>query len=187
MIGTTRQDRVSRSLADGPYAAGGGIDAAAGIVDTFVDRPRTVSNRERDFVGANDGGVKIDSCEDDLSALIRELLVSRVQFLGVVSARPAKGGFTAKGNPGERDLLLQKGSTTLAVIEAVVCGASVPKQKLTSHFPKAFWVLDMPPVFFISPMRTAKISLPSWTISGKRLNITPAGFKVSQARRHPPH
>jgi tetratricopeptide (TPR) repeat protein len=80
--------------------------------------------------------VKIDSCEDDLSALVRELLASRFQFLGWSVPDQSKGGFTAKGNPGERDLLLQKDTATLAVIEAVVCKESVAKQNLTSHFQK---------------------------------------------------
>ncbi len=83
-------------------------------------------------------GVDFTSCEDDLTALIREFLVSRFQFLGWSVPDQSKGGFTAKGNPGERDLLLQKDSTTLAVIEAVVCEGSVPKHNLTSHFQKLF-------------------------------------------------
>jgi tetratricopeptide (TPR) repeat protein len=81
-------------------------------------------------------GVKIDSCEDDLSALIRELLASRLQFLGWSVPDQSKGGFTAKNNPGERDLLLQRDTTTLAVIEAVVGKPPLPKQNLTQHFQK---------------------------------------------------
>jgi tetratricopeptide (TPR) repeat protein len=83
-------------------------------------------------------GVDFTSCEDDLTALIRELLVARFQFLGWSVPDQSKGGFTAKGNPGERDLLLQKGSTILAVIEAVVCKESVSQQNLTRHFKKLF-------------------------------------------------
>jgi hypothetical protein len=87
-------------------------------------------------------GVKIDSCEDDLSALIRELLASRVQFLRWSVPDQSKGGITAKGNPGERDLLLTRDSTTLAVIEAVVCNRPMTQQSmkddLTYHFRKLF-------------------------------------------------
>jgi hypothetical protein len=97
------------------------VRAAAGSVTSLVPMMKTV---------------KIDSCEDDLSALIRELLASRFQFLGWSVPDQSKGGFTAKGNPGERDLLLQKDNATLAVIEAVVCKESVTKQDLTSHFQK---------------------------------------------------
>jgi len=48
----------------------------------------------------------------------------------------SKGGFTAKGNPGERDLILQKDSNTLAVIEAVVCNETLDRNNLTKHFKK---------------------------------------------------
>ena len=84
--------------------------------------------------------VKIDSCEDDLSAHFRELLAAGFRFVGWSVPDQSKGGFTDKGNPGERDLLLQKNSSTLAVIEAVVCNRPVTqewsRQELTSHFQK---------------------------------------------------
>ena len=104
--------------------------------DTFViDHVRSAAGSVTSVVPMMEG-VKIDSCEDDLSALIRELLGSRVQFLGWSVSDQSKGGFTANGNPGERDLLLQKNTTTLAVIEAVVCKTILPKQSLTRHFQK---------------------------------------------------
>jgi hypothetical protein len=80
--------------------------------------------------------VDFTSSEDDLSALVRELLRSRLQFLNWSVPDQSKGGFTAKGNAGERDLLLQKDSTTLAAIEAVVCRTSVSQTNLTYHFKK---------------------------------------------------
>ena len=81
-------------------------------------------------------GVEMNSCEDDLSALVRELLVARFQFLGWSVPDQSKRGWTAKGNPGEPDLLLQKDSTILAAIEAVVCELPVSFQNLTNHFQK---------------------------------------------------
>src|SRR6202012_3251584 len=48
------------------------------------------------------------------------------------------GGFTAKENSGERDLVLQKDSVELAVIEAVVCTTAIDRTKLTTHFQKLF-------------------------------------------------
>ena len=56
----------------------------------------------------------IDTVEDDVSALIRELLTHSLQFLDWTVSDQSKGGHTAKENPGERDLILKKGSTTLA-------------------------------------------------------------------------
>jgi len=86
--------------------------------------------------------VKIDSSEDDLSAHFRELLAAGFHFVGWSVPDQSKGGFTEKGNSGERDLLVQKNSTTLAVIEAVVCNRSMTqewsRQELTSHFQKLF-------------------------------------------------
>jgi len=86
--------------------------------------------------------VVIDSCEDDLSAIIRELLTARFHFLGWSVPDQSKGGFTALGNPGERDLLLQKDGATVAVIEAVVCDRPITheysRKELTSHFQKLF-------------------------------------------------
>ena len=81
-------------------------------------------------------GIDIDSSEDDLSALIRELLTARFLYLGWSVPDQSKGGYSALGNPGERDLLLQKGSTILAAIEAVVCRPPVSNQNLTKHFKK---------------------------------------------------
>ena len=66
--------------------------------------------------------VEIDSCEDDLNALIRELLTQRVQFLGWSVSDQSKGGFTASENPGERDVIIKLGSATVSVVEAMVCG-----------------------------------------------------------------
>jgi hypothetical protein len=84
--------------------------------------------------------VEIDSCEDDISALVRELLSSRLAFVGWAVPDQSKGGFTEKGNPAERDLLIKKDSSELVSIEAVVCdrnpGTEWTKDELKSHFQK---------------------------------------------------
>jgi hypothetical protein len=64
---------------------------------------------------------KLDGCEDDITAVIRELLLSRLDFLRWSVPDQSKGGITARGNPGERDLTITRGSTILTVIEAVIC------------------------------------------------------------------
>jgi tetratricopeptide (TPR) repeat protein len=82
--------------------------------------------------------VTIDSCEDDLSAHVREVLSAQVSYLGWAILDQSKGGRTAKGNPGERDLLVQKNGVTIAVVEAVVCGRPMTheamRKDLASHF-----------------------------------------------------
>ena len=87
-------------------------------------------------------GVQIDAVEDDLTALVEQFLVARVHFFGWSTDGQSKGGFTAKGNPGERDLVLKWGSTTLALIEAVVCNRALSQDSmradLESHFQKLF-------------------------------------------------
>jgi hypothetical protein len=77
--------------------------------------------------------------EDDLTAVIGEVLAAHILFLGWTLG-PSPGGVTAKGNQGRRDLVLQKGTTTLAVVEAVICNRPVTQEwsrgELTSHFQK---------------------------------------------------
>ena len=108
--------------------------------DTFViDHVRSAAASVTSLVPMMKG-VNFDSCEDDLTALIGELLVARFQFLGWSVPGQSKGGFTAKGNPGERDLAATKDSTTLAVIEAVVCGNPLPNRTLRA-ISRNFWVL----------------------------------------------
>ncbi len=86
--------------------------------------------------------VAIDSSEDDLTAFIQHLLAARIAFLGWTITDQSRGGFMAKENPGERDLKLSKGTTTLAVMEAVICNRPVTQEwargELTSHFQKLF-------------------------------------------------
>jgi tetratricopeptide (TPR) repeat protein len=76
--------------------------------------------------------------EDDLNSAIRELLGSRVHFLHWAVPDQSLGGFTAAGNPGERDLVLKRDSAELAVIEAVICERSIAHENLKQHFQKLF-------------------------------------------------
>jgi len=96
-------------------------------------------------------GVQIDAIEDDLTAFIQHLLAARVQFLGWSVGDQSKGGFSAKGNAGERDLLITWGSSVLALIEAVICDRpltqDVMKADLESHFQKLLGYGN-PRVFF---------------------------------------
>jgi hypothetical protein len=86
--------------------------------------------------------VEIDSCEDDLSAFVQAMLRARFGFLGWSVTDQSRGGFTAAGNPGERDIVIMKDSAVLAVLEAVVCNRPAShawtRDELTSHFHKLF-------------------------------------------------
>jgi hypothetical protein len=95
--------------------------------------------------------VTIDSCEDDLSAHLGAVLSAEISYLGWSVKDQSKGGWTPKGNPGERDLVVQKNGVTLTVVEAVVCGRPVTQESmqkdLASHFQKLF-AYDNCTVFF---------------------------------------
>lgn len=82
--------------------------------------------------------ISLEGREDDLNALIGQLLASRIHFLNWVVPDQTRGGFTAAGNPGERDLVLRRDSAELAVIEAVICENSIDSGNLTEHFKKLF-------------------------------------------------
>jgi hypothetical protein len=96
-------------------------------------------------------GVQIDAIEDDLSAFIQQLLSARVQFLGWSVGDQSKGGYSAKGNAGERDLLITWGGSVLALIEAVICDQPLThdamQADLESHFQKLLGYGN-PRVFF---------------------------------------
>ena len=81
-------------------------------------------------------GTAINLHEDDLNAFLRELLSSQVGFLGWSFPDQTQGGYSAKGNPGERDLVLLKDGITLAVIEAVKYADASQRKNLSSHFQK---------------------------------------------------
>ena len=119
----------------------------SGSVDKFViDHVRSAATSLIELVPMM-RGVKIDSCEDDLNALIRELLTQRVQFLGWSVADQSKGGFTASGNAGERDLIIKRRSATVSVVEAMICGRGRGgcRRNLRRHFHRllAYSTCDM--------------------------------------------
>jgi hypothetical protein len=80
------------------------------------------------------------SHEDDLTAFVRALLAADIRFLKWTVPDQSPGGYSAKGNPGVRDLVIEKNGTTLAVIEAIVCQNPMThesmRDNLTSHFQK---------------------------------------------------
>ena len=85
-------------------------------------------------------GIFGDHCEDDLNALIKHLLAARVQFLNWSVSDQSKGGYSAKDNPGERDILITRGGTTLSIVEALICDKPLTQDvmvaDLESHFQK---------------------------------------------------
>ncbi len=78
--------------------------------------------------------------EDEITALLRMPLNGSVRFLGWTVTYQSPGGYSARGNTGKRDLVIEKNSSTLAVIEAIICRNPVTTQtvqkNLTDHFQK---------------------------------------------------
>lgn len=106
--------------------------------------------------------MKLDSCEDDVNAVVRQLLASRLAFLNWEVSDQSKGGYTAKGNPGERDVVIHKDSCELAVIEAVVCTRPANTQwtnkDLTNHFQKLLGYSTCKLFFHLTYSRLSDIS-----------------------------
>ena len=130
--------------------------------------------------------VEIDSCEDDLNGLIRELLTQRVeQFLGWSVSDQSKGGFTASENPGERDAIIKRGSATIAVAEAMVWGHGRRgyRRNLCCHFHRllAYGTCEM---FFLIVYSYADIpGRVLQTMDEVARNDAPQGFEYHRSRR----
>ena len=82
--------------------------------------------------------IALDDCEDDVTSLLKELLVAAVRFLEWSVSDQSRGGFTGGPRAGERDLVLTRGSTTMAVVEAVVFGRKTAWDDVRAHFLKLF-------------------------------------------------
>ena len=80
----------------------------------------------------------LDSYEDDITALVRELLTGQLELLDWHVADHSREGWSARGNPGKPDLVLRRGSTTLSAVEAVVCRDAIREDNLRAHFHKLF-------------------------------------------------
>jgi hypothetical protein len=96
----------------------------------------------------------IDSYEDDITALFKELLSARLRHVNWSVHDQSKGGHTAAGNPGERDLSIRKDTGILALIEAVMTRLRTTNQftlgELTSHFQKLFQYETCPIYFHVT-------------------------------------
>jgi hypothetical protein len=73
--------------------------------------------------------------EDDISGVLKQILRSRLLLPQWAVEDQPRGGFSKPGGVGERDILISKGTTTLAVIEALIVDY-VETGNLTSHLNK---------------------------------------------------
>jgi tetratricopeptide (TPR) repeat protein len=86
--------------------------------------------------------MKLDSREEDLNSLFRQLLLNRLDFVKWSISDESRGGYSAAGGVGERDLTIARGTSELAVIEAMLCKSPLHQltiqRHLLSHFKKVF-------------------------------------------------
>ncbi len=74
--------------------------------------------------------------ENDLTTAVREILGAHLAFIRWDVADQSLGGFTARRNPGERDLVIRTSGQEVAILEALVC-TSVNRGEIKKHFHKA--------------------------------------------------
>ena len=79
-----------------------------------------------------------DSQEDDITAVVKELLGGHLHFLKWHVSDHSREGFSSKGNSGKPDLVVRSGTSTLSVIEALVCRDAIRNTDLRKHFLKLF-------------------------------------------------
>ena len=84
----------------------------------------------------------LDSSEDDVTAVLQGILNARLRLVSWALGDQSKGGWTAEGNPGERDLVVKRDTAILSVIEAIMVRNPTTHQAvrndLTLHFKKLF-------------------------------------------------
>ena len=73
--------------------------------------------------------------EDDISGVLKQVLRSRLLLTQWAVEDQARGGFSKTGGVGERDIVISKGSATLAVLETLIVDY-VETGNLNSHFTK---------------------------------------------------
>jgi hypothetical protein len=84
----------------------------------------------------------LDSSEDDVTAVLQGILNARLRLVSWALGDQSKGGWTAQGNPGERDLVVRRDTAIISVIEAIMVRNPITHQAvrndLTLHFKKLF-------------------------------------------------
>ncbi|WP_192458012.1 hypothetical protein [Musicola keenii] len=73
--------------------------------------------------------------ENDLNSAVREVLNASLAIVKWNVSDQSLGGYTAKGNPGERDLVIRAGGSEIAIYEALVCGG-LDRKNIKKHLNK---------------------------------------------------
>jgi hypothetical protein len=95
--------------------------------------------------------------EDDISGVLKQVLLSRLLLVQWAVTDQSRGGFSRTGGVGERDIVVSKGSATLAVLEALIVD-SVETVNLTTHFNKLLGYDTCRIFFHVTYVRRANCS-----------------------------
>ena len=117
----------------------------------------------------------LDSREDDITALVRELLTGHLRLLGWHVSDHSREGWSARGNPGKPDLVLRRESTTLSAVEAVVCRDAIREDNLRTHFHKLFGYSSCS-VNFLLTYTFRDVSETMRRLRGVAMSSPPTGF-----------
>jgi tetratricopeptide (TPR) repeat protein len=125
----------------------------------------------------------LDSCEDDVTNLVQEVLRPRFEMVRWTVVDQSRGGFTKKGNLGERDLAIKKDSADLAVIESVWCRTPVTREStrsdLTRHFQKVLGYSTCGLFFHLTYCRIPDLKSVLVELKNAAQTLAPEGFLYS--------
>ncbi len=131
--------------------------------------------------------VEVD--EDDVTGFLYQALQSRVLYLGWSVADQSRGGYSARGNPGARDLVLRKDGCVISVLEAVVCratpSAATPNNVLVSHFQKLFGYDQCPVLFYVAYSYAGQPGVVLDALRKMARSRAPEGFTYSRIEEIP--
>jgi hypothetical protein len=163
-LGAPDQSRILRRTADP-------------LVDLLVDHVRAAGDALIELVPM----LGKDRHEDDLSAVLQRILAARLDFLEWTVRDQSKGGYSAKGNPGERDLMIKRGEATLAIIESVICDRPLTQDSqvadLESHFQKLLGYGVARIFFHVTYARVDDKAELLKTLEAAAEHASPRGFK----------
>ena len=125
---------------------------------------------------------ELDKCEDDITDLLRELLIARVDFLEWSVSDQSRGGFTGGPRAGERDLVLTRGASTIAVIEAAVFGTRTAWTRIREHFLKLFGYSTCPSLFLVIYAHRGDLASAVERLKELARDGAPSGFVFANVR-----
>jgi hypothetical protein len=131
----------------------------------------------------------LSSLEDDVTAVLKEILNARLRIVNWALGDQSKGGFTAEANPGERDLVITRDTATLTIVEAVMVRRPMThadvRDDLTLHFVKLFGYGNCQVYFHVTYVMTSEIPGVLEHLKAVARENPPAGIEYLKAEDLP--